>query len=33
MLPSGADVHKAKAHFEKVKGVLQVNYDRIMRLM
>lgn len=33
MLPSGADVHKAKTHFEKVKGVLQVNYDRIMRLM
>ena len=31
-LPEGTDVHEAKAHFEKVKGVLQVNLDRIMQL-
>ena len=31
--PEGANVDEAKAHFEKVKGVIQVNYDRIMRLM
>jgi len=32
-LPQGKKVEDAKAHFEKVKGVLQVNYDKIMRLM
>ena len=32
-LPEGADVHEAKAHFERVKGVLQVNFDKTMRLI
>lgn len=32
-LPEGKNVDDAKAHFEKVKGVIQVNYDRIMRTM
>ena len=32
-LPEGKNVDEAKVHFEKVKGVVQVNYDKIMRLM
>jgi len=32
-LPENIKVEDAKAHFEKVKGVRQVNYDRIMRIM
>lgn len=32
-LPEGKNVDEAKAHFEKVKGVVQVDYDKIMRLM
>lgn len=32
-LPEGKNVDEAKEHFEKVKGVIQVNYDRIMHLM
>ena len=32
-LPEGKNVDEAKAHFEKVTGVKQVNYDRIMHLM
>jgi hypothetical protein len=32
-LPEGKNVDDAKAYFEKVKGVKQVNYDRIMQLM
>ena len=32
-LPEGKNVDEAKAHFQKVKGVKQVNYDRIMHLM
>ena len=32
-IPDGVDIHDAKAHFEKVKGVVGVNYDRIMQLM
>ena len=31
-LPQGKNVDEAKAHFEKVKGVVQVNYDKIMQL-
>lgn len=29
-LPDGADIDDAVGHFQKVKGVLQVNRDRIM---
>ena len=32
-LPEGKNVDEAKEYFEKVKGVIQVNYDRIMHLM
>ena len=32
-LPEGKNVDEAKAHFEKVKGVKQVDYDKIMQLM
>ena len=32
-LPEGKNVDEAKAHFEKVKGVIQVDYDKIMRIM
>lgn len=31
-LPQGKNVDDAKAHFEKVKGVVQVNYDKIVQL-
>lgn len=31
-LPQGKKVDDAKAHFEKVKGVVQVNYDKILQL-
>lgn len=31
-LPQGKNVDEAKAHFEKVKGVVQVNYDKILQL-
>lgn len=31
-LPEGSDVHRARAWFQKVKGVVSVNYDRIYQL-
>ena len=31
-LPQGKNVDEAKAHFEKVEGVVQVNYDKIVQL-
>lgn len=32
-LPDGKNVDEAKAHFEKVEGVVQVEYDKIKRIM
>ena len=32
-LPEGKNVDEAKAHFEKVKGVIHVDYDKILRIM
>jgi len=31
-LPEGSDIHEAMRQLQQVKGVLQVNRDRIMRL-